>query len=92
MKDIREDWFYNQHYSKEELEKLWGWIQKSGNKVEVKKHNGLWSGFHIEDYDMEIDLAGQKTEEDCVNWMARLGFEVVPLTEIRKNKINKLRK
>jgi len=26
---------------------------------------------------MEIDLAGQKTKEDCINWMKRLGFEVI---------------
>jgi len=77
MKDFRNDWFFNQWYSKEELEKLWNWVEKSGNKVEVKEKNGKWSGFHIEDKDLEIDIAGQPTVEDCCNWMKRLGFEVV---------------
>lgn len=77
MKDIRNDWFFNQHYSKEELETLWAWMLKSGNKVNVKEKNKKWSGFHIEDSEMEIDIAGQPTEEDCRNWMKRLGFEVI---------------
>jgi len=90
--DFREDWFMNQWYSKEELERLWNWSQSSGFKVNVKLHNDKWSGFHIEDYDMEIDLAGQNAEEDCINWMSRLGFEVIPITEMRREKINKLKK
>jgi hypothetical protein len=88
--DFREDWFMNQWYSKEELERLWNWSQKSGFFVQVILHNDKWSGFHIEDENLEIDLAGQPTEEDCTNWMTRLGFEVVPITELRKKKINKI--
>ena len=46
MKDFRNEWFFNQHYSKEELNQLWEWVQKGGEHIEVKKHNGKWSGFH----------------------------------------------
>jgi len=27
MKDFRNEWFFNQHYSKDELEQLWEWVQ-----------------------------------------------------------------
>lgn len=77
MKDFRDDWFFNQHYSKDELNKLWNWVEKSNNHVNVKEHNGKWSGFHVLDTEMEIDIAGQPTKDDCGNWMKRLGFEVV---------------
>lgn len=90
--DFRQDWFMNQWYSKEELEKLWIWCQKSGFNVHVECINEKWSGFHIEDCDMEIGLAAQPTEEDCINWMGRMGFDVVPKTEMRKKKINKITK
>ena len=88
--DFREDWFMKQWYSEEELNKLWDWCQKSGFNVYIKCCDERWSAFHIEDYDMEIGLAGQRTEEDCVNWMGRMGFDVVPITEIRKMKLNKI--
>lgn len=77
MKDFREEWFFNQHYNKDELNQLWEWCEQSGNKVEIKERNGKWSGFHILDEDMDIDLAGQATKEDCCNWMTRLGFEPI---------------
>ena len=76
MKDFRNEWFFNQHYSKEELYQLWEWVQKGGEHIEVKKHNGKWSGFHPLDTEMKIDIAGQKTKEDCCNWMKRLGFKL----------------
>ena len=73
------NWFLKQHYTQTELEKLWGWIEKSGKnvKVECLHGDGKWSGYHIEDTDFEIDLAGQTTKEDCCNWMKRMGFNVV---------------
>ena len=75
--NIKDEWFMQQHYSTEELKKLQGWIDQSGNNVEVKEVDGKWSGFHILDKEMKIDLAGQSTKEDCCNWMKRLGFNVV---------------
>ena len=75
--NVEDDWFYNQHYSKEELKKLQNWINEFGNDVEVKEKNGKWSGYHIKDEAMEIDLAGQPTKEDCCNWMVRLGLNTV---------------
>lgn len=81
MNDIREDWFFNQHYSKDELNQLWEWSQKSGEIVDIKINNGKWSGFHIEDTEFTIDIAGQSTESDCRIWMERLGFKV-------RNKLN----
>jgi len=76
MKDFRNEWFFNQHYSKEELEQLWAWVEEGGSDVDVKEHNGKWSGFHPLDTEMKIDIAGQPTKDDCCNWMKRLGFGV----------------
>lgn len=76
MKDFRDEWFFNEWYSKDELEQLWEWCEQSGPFVTIKENNGKWSGFHIEDKDMEIDIAGQPTKNDCKNWMKRLGFEI----------------
>jgi len=77
MKDFRNEWFFKQWYSDNELNQLWEWCQKSGEFVDIRlnKHD-KWSGFHIEDKDFTIELAGQPTETDCRNWMQRLGFKV----------------
>ena len=56
MQDFRNEWFFNQHYSKEELEQLWAWVQEGGSDVDVKEHNGKWSGFHPLDTEMKIDI------------------------------------
>jgi len=76
MKDFRDEWFFNEWYTKDELNQLWEWCEKSGGIVDIKLNNEKWSGFHIEDKDFTIDIAGQSTENDCRNWMTRLGFEV----------------
>jgi len=76
MKDFRNEWFFNQHYSTEEINQLWKWVEEGGTEVDVKEHNGKWSGFHPLDTEMTIDIAGQPTKEDCYNWMKRLGFGV----------------
>jgi hypothetical protein len=77
MEDFREDWFFKQWYTKDELHQLWEWCEKSGNYVNIKLNkNNRWSGFHIEDKDFKIDIAGQPTKTDCENWMKRLGFEI----------------
>jgi chemotaxis receptor (MCP) glutamine deamidase CheD len=77
MNDIRDNWFFKQHYTREELETLWEWIKEAGNNVNVLEHKGVWSGFHILDKDMKIDIAGQRTQEDCMNWMRRLGLNIM---------------
>lgn len=77
MKDIRDNWFFKQHYTHDEINLLWKWISEGGSDVEVKFHDGVWSGFHPLDKEMKIDLAGQSTQEDCINWMKRLGFGVM---------------
>lgn len=77
MKDFRNEWFFNQWYSKDELEQLWNWVQVGGDGVNVKQHNGKWCGFHPLDTELKVDLAGQRTKEDCCNWMERLGFKVL---------------
>lgn len=79
MNNLENDWFMNQHYTKEELSKLQKWVNEKGVDVEVKEQNGKYSGFHIMDENMEIDIAGQPTKEDCCNWMKRLGFNVINL-------------
>lgn len=75
MKDFREEWFMNQWFSKEELEKLWSWSLES-NKIRAKEVDGKYLGYHVLDKDFEIDLVSMPTEKDCQNWIKRLGFEV----------------
>jgi hypothetical protein len=77
MNDIRTDWFWNQHYTTDELELLWNWIQKGGNNVKVFFHNGKWCGFHVLDTEKEVDLIGQNSKEDCIKWMIKIGFNVI---------------
>lgn len=77
MDKLIDDWFMNQHYSKEELQQLDDWVEESGNDVVIKFINNKWSGFHVNDINLKIDIAGQETKEDCMNWMKRLGFNPV---------------
>ena len=76
MKDFRDEWFFNEWYTKDELNQLWEWCEKSGNFFTIKENNGKWSGFHIEDTEKTIDIAGQPTKNDCKNWITRLGFQI----------------
>ena len=76
MKDFRDEWFFKEWYSPEELETLWNWVIEGGDIVEVKEQDGRWSGFHPLDTEMKIGLASQRTKEDCINWMKRLGFNI----------------
>ncbi len=77
MQDVRNNWFFQQHYTKEELNTLWKWIEEGGDRVEVKEDKGVWSGYHVLDTEMRIDIAGQKTQQDCVNWIRKLGLTVI---------------
>ena len=83
MSDIREEWFFKEWYTTDELQQLWEWCQEAGEYVTIEKNNGKWSGFHILDKNRTIDIAGQPTKNDCENWMQRLGFkiEIKPLIE-----------
>ncbi len=71
-----EDWFFNQHFSKEELEKLWNWKQISNLTKAVEK-DGSWVGFHTEDANQEVDIVDMDSKEMCENWLSRLGFDVI---------------
>ena len=85
------DWFLNQHFSKDELEKLWNWKQKSNLVIPIKK-DGKWIAYHTEDTEMEIDLVEMPTKKDCENWIKRLGFEVEEVIVSRSKKIKKIGK
>jgi len=76
MIDFRNEWFFNEWFSKEELEKLWNWTLEGGGKIKVKEVDGKYVGYHVMDKDFEIDLVSMPTEKDCQNWIKRLGFEV----------------
>jgi len=78
MKDFRNGWFFNEHYSKEELEQLWKWVEEGGRYLNIKERDGKWSGFHPLDTELRIDIAAQSTKEDCCNWVKRMGFKIVP--------------
>ena len=43
MKDIRDDWFFSQHYTEDEMNKLWEYIVEGGTEVHVKQ-TGLQAG------------------------------------------------
>jgi hypothetical protein len=70
------DWFLNQHFSKEELEKMWNWKQIS-NSAKAVEVDGVWIGFHVEDTNHEVDLVEMTTQNQCENWLSRLGFDVI---------------
>jgi hypothetical protein len=70
------DWFLNQHFSKEELEKMWNWKQISNLTKAVEK-DGSWVGFFVEDINQEVDIVDMPTQIDCENWLTRLGFDIV---------------
>lgn len=36
MKDFRNEWFFKQHYTTEELEQLWSWVEQGGDSVDIK--------------------------------------------------------
>jgi hypothetical protein len=76
--NITEEWFWNQWYDDRELRQLQEWIDTAGPNVIIRrKEDGKWSGFHVLDTELKIDIAGQPTKEDCTNWMKRLNLTVV---------------
>jgi hypothetical protein len=74
------DWFFNQWFSKEELEKMWNWSQISNTAYSYKLSGNdpdhRFCGYLTEDKDREIELVSMPTKEACDNWIKRLGFEV----------------
>jgi hypothetical protein len=69
------EWFLNQHFSKEELEKMWNWSEISNTAIAVEKE-GNWWGFLTEDVNQEIDIVVTEERIDCEHWLERLGFEI----------------
>ena len=75
MSDVRNDWFMQQNFTKEELEKLYQWETKS-QKVCVIAGNedDGFNAFHIEDAEHLIDLCYMKKREMLLRWISRLGY------------------
>jgi len=74
MEDFRNDWFMNQHWSKDELETLWEW-SKNDNNTKIIKTNGKYIGYHIKDLNNSISLISMKEKSQAINWIKRLGFK-----------------
>lgn len=73
MIDIREDWFMNQHFTKEELQILYDWGEAIG-RIEEEKEIGKFCLYHIKDIDKKIPLVYQPTAQDVRKWAERLGY------------------
>lgn len=72
--DVRQDWFMNQHFSKEELEKIYAWEQSSGKIACIVSTEEGFKLFHINDTNHEIDLCVMKEEYMLRRWSERLGY------------------
>ena len=73
---FKRDWFLNQHFTDEELDKLWDWSEISNTAKAVEKE-GNWWGFMTEDKDQEVELVVMENKKDCEQWIERLGFELL---------------
>lgn len=75
--DVREEWFMQQHFSKEELQQLFEWERKSGRVTEVKASvKEGFSLYHIEDVEGKIELCYMKEEYMLRRWAERLGYKM----------------
>lgn len=74
--DVRKDWFMNQHFSKEQLQQIYDWEQKSGKVADVIQVEGGFSLHHIEDSEKKISLCGMDEEYMLRRWAERLGYKI----------------
>lgn len=77
MTDVRKEWFYQQHFSTEELEQLHQWNGEQGMKAIVAMNDGgNYGGYHIADKGRTIMLVAYADKGMCETWIRRLGFEL----------------
>lgn len=75
-RDIREDWFMNQHFNKKQLQQIYDWEQKSGKVADIIPTEGGFNLHHIEDNKHNIDLCFMKEEYMLRRWAERLGYKI----------------
>lgn len=74
-KDVRKDWFMNQHFDEGQLQQIFDWEQKSGKVAKVVPTQDGFILVHIEDTGHKIDLCFQKEEYELRRWAERLGYK-----------------
>lgn len=84
MKDIREDWFMNKHFSKDELEEIYQWEQEAGKVAKIITKDNFpdllndeyFALVHINDLSNRIILCSMKEEYMLRRWAERLGYTI----------------
>lgn len=75
MKDFRDEWFFNQHFSVEEQEQLWQWVESSGDKLDIRYINKYYCAHHPNDKNNEICVIAMAEKSQCQAWIKKLGFK-----------------
>lgn len=73
--DVRKDWFMQQHFDTDELQKIYDWEQKSGKVGDVISIPEGYVLRHIEDKEGNIDLCFMKEEHELRRWTERLAYK-----------------
>ena len=74
--DVRKSWFMQQHFSPEELQRLYEWEILGGKIAKIVNDADGWKAFHKLDDNNEIDMCRMDDEEMLRRWINRLGYTV----------------
>lgn len=74
-RDVRKEWFMQQHYNTEELQQIYEWEQKSGTVGDVVPVEGGFCLHNISDTERKISLCFMKEEHELRRWTERLGYK-----------------
>lgn len=77
MDDVRKDWFMQQHFSPEELQKLFDWEFRYGKVGVVVSEKLGYSLYNCADIDHELCLCFMAEEYMLRRWADRLGYKMI---------------
>lgn len=76
--DVRGEWFYQQHFTEEELEQIHAWNTSIGRKAHaILLPSGMYGGYHQADKEKSLLLVSMAEKSMVDNWLIRLGFNKV---------------
>jgi len=64
-----------QHFSSEELQQLYDWEQLSGKVANIKKVDGGFIMYHVEDKEHKIDMCFMEEEYMLRRWIERMAYK-----------------
>lgn len=76
MKNVSDDWFFQQHFDPSELDQIDKWNEVSDGAIVAQLQNGRFGGYHVEDKDRTILMVAMDDKEMCENWIKRMGFKL----------------